>query len=746
MRLRPPIMIVLAYGAGLATGLSHFGVPACGFLLPAIMFWRARPRLALAAAIMLLGTASGGIEAAAEREACSARLPAGRLQLTLTLAEPADSAGGLVQATPRGASCRGSITARWPTRQPGRSGQAWRATGRWVAGSPRSRYGGTLVVEQVDSLSSAPSLADRVRSGILATTARLYGSRAPLVDALILNRRGTLDPAISDAYAQSGLVHILSISGFHVGLIAGWLYLLARMLRCSRTRAALLSSGLSVVYVAFIGWPAPATRAAALVVLLAFCRWRQRQVEPDALLSVTCLVVLLLDPHAVFELGGWLSAAALWGATRFSRWSDRALSAAPGWRMLASSVGATLATAPFTAAALGSVAIVGIGLNFVAIPLAALAVPGVLASLVLHPVLPALSAALAAGAGVCLSLLDGVALFGSRVPGGHVIQPIGVGAAWPWALLLGLALWSLGSRNTLAVAARRWGWGLVLIVWGSLAFTLAGQRPDSGSVLTLHFLKVGQGDGAAVRTPGGHWLVIDAGPRIEGIDAGSRVMVPFLRRQGVTRLAGVVVSHVHADHLGGIPAILERYPSDIVLEPGDLSSDPRYLEFLNLLAVRGVRWRPGRPGDRFVLDSVSFTLLHPDTTWNQWGEDLNEDSIVLLVEFRGFQALFTGDAGLQAEPLLLRRLGRIDVLKVGHHGSRTATGDALLDQARPKAAVISVGHNNYGHPAPETLARLRRHGIPVWRTDQDGDITVTTDGTTMNVCALRGCRPYPVNP
>jgi competence protein ComEC len=177
----------------------------------------------------------------------------------------------------------------------------------------------------------------------------------------------------------------------------------------------------------------------------------------------------------------------------------------------------------------------------------------------------------------------------------------------PWLALLGLVLWSLGSRNTLAVARRRWGWGLVLIAWGSLAFTLAGQRPDSGSVLTLHFLKVGQGDGAAVRTPGGHWLVIDAGPRLEGVDAAAGSWCRFLRRQGVTRLAAVVVSHVHADHLGGIPAVLERYPSDIVLEPGDLSSDPRYLEFLNLLAARGLRWRPGRPGDRFVLDSVSFT-------------------------------------------------------------------------------------------------------------------------------------------
>lgn len=746
VRLSPPILIVFAYGAGLATGLSRFWVPAAVILAPAILLcWRASPRFALGATVTLLGVMSGGLTSIADQEACSRRLPGGRLELTLALADPADPAGGLVRARPLGASCRGTVTARWLSRHPAKAGLAVRATGRWIP-APDKRYGGTLVIEKIDSLGFHPALGDRLRNGILASTAALYGDRAPLVDALILNRRSTLDPTLSEAYAQSGLVHILSISGFHVGLIAGWLILLARLARLSRGRAALLASISSLLYVAFLGWPAPATRAAALVLLLGFCRWRQREVEPDALLAVTCLAVLLLDPHAVFDLGAWLSAAALWGATRFSRWSDRALGPGPAWRMLASSIGATLSTAPFTAAALGSVALVGIALNFAAIPLAALAVPGVFASLVLHPILPSVSAALAAGAGATLSLLDGVALFGSKVPGGHLIQPVGVAAALPWVGLLGVVLWSLGRRNTLGVAATRWGWGLVLVGWGSLAVGLAGPRPDSGSGLTLHFLKVGQGDGAAIRTPGGRWVVVDGGPRLEGTDAGSRVVVPFLRRQGVKRLAAVVVSHVHADHLGGIPAVLERFPSDIVMEPGDLSNDPRYLEFLNLLATRGMRWRPGRQGDRFVLDSVSFTLLHPDTSWSEWGEDLNEDSIVLLIEFRGFQALFTGDAGLHAEPLMVTKLSGVDVLKVGHHGSRTATGDDLLQRIRPRAAVISVGRNNYGHPSPEAMARLQRHAVPVWRTDQDGDITIATDGVTMSVCGARGCRQFPVNP
>jgi competence protein ComEC len=739
--------VLFFFGAGLATGLLHFEVPAVLLAVPVIIgCWSRYPALAHAGLVILVGVLSGGMARASEEQSCARLLPAGRIALALRLGDAAESDGGMTTATPVNASCRGQIAVRWPGSLDGQTGEKWRVEGKWVPAGGRSSRRGILVVATGTRIDSNPAIADRVRGSLTATSARLYGDRAPLVDALILNRRSTLDPQLSEAYARSGLVHILSISGFHVGLIAGWLYLLGRVLRLGRSQAMIASAVLSTGYVAFLGWPAPATRAAALVVLLAICRWRQRQVEPNSLLAVTCLAVLIIDPMAVFDLGAWLSASALWGATTVARWTDRALGTQVFWRTLGSSVGATLATAPITAAALGSVALIGIVLNFAAIPLAALAVPGVLASLVLFHLAPGVSSALAAGSGAGLSLLDGIALLGSRVPGGNVVQPIALSSALPWLLVLGFGLWSLGKRNTLGVAVLRWSGALVGVAWGSLGWVLAPIGRDNGSALTLHFLEVGQGDGAAIRTPGGRWVLIDAGPRFDGSDAGKRVVVPFLRRQGVRRLSAVVVSHVHADHLGGVPAVLDRFPADIVVEPGDLSQDPRYLEFLAQLEADGTRWHPGRPGDRFDLDSVSFTVLHPDTTWAEWGSDLNEDSIVLLVSYRDFTALFTGDAGERAEPLLAARSGAVDVLKVGHHGSRTASSAAFLDRLAPKAAIISVGTNSYGHPSAAATERLSARNIPVWRTDRDGEVIVSTDGWTMSVCGNGGCRRYPVTP
>ncbi|MBA3555085.1 MAG: ComEC family DNA internalization-related competence protein, partial [Gemmatimonadales bacterium] len=447
-----------------------------------------------------------------------------------------------------------------------------------------------------------------------------------------------------------------------------------------------------------------------------------------------CLIVLLVDPRAILDLGGWLSASALWGAATFSRWSDRALGEHIVWRTLSSSVGATLATAPITAAALGTVAPVGVVLNFVAIPLAALAVPGVIASLLLPPLSAALSQALAAGAGLALHLLELAAMAGAAVPGGHVVlEPGDPGAAIPWIAGLAIGLWAIGTCNTVGETRRRLGWVTTAALWAGLARGLAAGSADEARGLTLHFLDVGQGDAAVVRTPGGRWVLIDAGPAGAGSDAGRRVVAPFLARRGVGRLAAAFLSHAHADHLGGIPAVLGAVRTGIVVEPAALFTDPAYLGVLQLLADRRIPWHPGRAGECLLLDGVSFSILHPDPAWERWGEDVNEDSVVLLVEYGGFQALFAGDAGFPAEEALRRRLDRVDLLKVGHHGSRGSTGGEWLQRLRPAVAVISVGRNDYGHPAPATLARLAGAEIAVRRTDQDGTVSVTTDGSTMTV-------------
>jgi competence protein ComEC len=738
---KPAVLLLMSYGAGLATGLLRFG--DWWFVAVALLpcFWWHRPGM-LWALVALSGWAEGWLVARLEAGQCAAALRPGPAAVQARLIDPVLNDAPVARVALLRLPCRGEVDARWPAGAELGAGSVVRVIGRWIPRPDQAgRARGLLLVREWETRATSPAPAERLRNWLAATIRQLYGSRAGTVDALVVNRRGAMAPELRDRYARAGLIHILSISGFHVGVIVAWVVLAGRLAGVPPVRAGLVAAVIAFGYVAFLGWPAPAARAALLAGLAAQFHIRQRHPQVISLLAVTTLIVLLLDPWAMFDAGAWLSVAALAGATVAVRWSERAVGS--GWwaTTLAASVGATLATAPITAALFGMVSLAGVVVNFVAIPLAALAVPGILLSLVAHLVFPVLAPPLAAGTGALLGVLDQVAWWAGGWAAATVVQPAEPRSALPWVAALGAAAWSVAGGTTRWEGARRASVGLALGVWLMLAVESHAAVRDAGGGLTLHFLDVGQGDAALIRTPAGHWILIDAGPRSERADAGRRVVAPFLTRHRAGGLAVAVVSHAHADHLGGLPAVLERIPAAWVLEPADLVADPLYLGLLDQLESDGVRWQAARDGLTFVLDSVRVTVLHPDTAWADWGLDLNEDSVVLLVEYGGFRALFGGDAGLTAEARLGGRVGSVDLLKVGHHGSRSATGEDWLRELTPRVAVISSGAgNSYGHPHPETTARLLRHGVSVWRTDEDGTITVVTDGRTMSVRGRRASR------
>lgn len=731
MSHRRVLFFVFCFEAGLAIGLSHFwnpGVAAIGLLGAGIAFWRSG--MAWLPGVVLLGLVLGALTRRSEQGTCRAMLRPGVTAVTLELLEPVSD--GFASAAVQG-RCRGAIQIRVRSDRLLPAGSRWRVVGRWIpSASLGGRPGGVLAVRDLEPIRARPGLEARLRNWLTGSITRLYGARAPLVDALVTGRRADMDPLLKAAFARSGLVHLLSISGFHVGVVFGWSVMLLKSLRMSRSRRVTIAAVLVFVYVAFLGWPAPASRAAMLCGIGALAITRQRHPAPLPMLAVTCLLVTLLDPWAIFDLGGWLSVAAFYGSLVFTRWSDRTIGRAGGWRMLFASLGATICTAPITAGALGTVALAGIALNFAAIPLAALAVPALLLSLVAAPLVDLLAQAFAAGGGLGLAALEWLAKAGSSIPSTAIVTAGGVAAALPWAGLLAFSLWVIGRRNTSRKAALRAGWGVGLA--GVVTLFPGGPTYDDHG-LTLHFLNVGQGDAALIRTPGGHWVLVDAGPADDRHDAGREVILPFLLRHGVRRLAAVIVSHAHLDHVGGVPAVLSAVPADLILEPGEPVNEPRYLAMLELAEENGIRWRPGRAGDSLAIDGVVFRVLHPDTTWARWREDLNDDSVVLQLRFGRFEAVLAGDLGVKAESLLAGRVGRVDLLKVGHHGSATSTGGSWLDELQPKAAVISVGRNRYGHPSPDALARLAEHGTQVWRTDRESTVSVTLDDSTMT---LRG--------
>ncbi len=729
----PPgaVLLAVAYGAGLMTGLLHFPDPVIATTTLLAAAWVLRRS---AAAGVLLALVAGGVAGAAARNgaraSCAGSLPLGDQLLQLRTIDPGVAAGRVAVRR-----CRGEVMARWPTSARIGSGHDVTVRARWL---PRTaglgRPDGLLIVRQVISLRSTPGPIDSLRTSLAAASASLYGSRAPLVDALITGRRGGLDPALVRDFAAAGLVHLLAISGSHIAVIAGWVLLLLRLVHLPRHPSEAIAVLCATAYTAFIGWPPSALRASALMALLAYCRWRQRHVRAVALLAASAMLVLLIDPWAIVDIGAWLSLLALAGVNAATRWSDRAFGPA-GWiRTLSGSLGATLTTAPLTAFAFGQVAPIGILLNVVAVPLTAILVPLLLLSLFLWSWFPAIAASLAASGSLLVAALSAVARVGANAPGAATAGSSGWQAAIPWVAALVVAGWLIAGGTTPREATRRGAWAATAALWILL---LPGARPlgnvGSGR-LALLFVDVGQGDAALIRTPGGHWFAVDAGPMDRsGLDAGRRVLLPLLARERVARLDGFILSHAHRDHVGGARAVVEQVALGGVVEPGEQFSDSAYDGWLTALAARGVRWHPARAGTEWTVDGVRFRVLHPPLVWPRQGDDLNEDSVVLAVSYGAFTALLMGDAGFVAESALAGKLPRADVLKVGHHGSRGATSAAFLRATQAAVGIISVGKNGYGHPAPATLERLAAAAVRVWRTDRDGSTTVVTDGKTFDV-------------
>ncbi|OLC71303.1 MAG: DNA internalization-related competence protein ComEC/Rec2 [Gemmatimonadetes bacterium 13_1_40CM_4_69_8] len=731
--MRPPILwITVGFGAGVFAGLSPFmagsgvwgGGMALSVLLGAAVLWRSAPVGAAFGVAIVAGVVWGAGAVRLREQTCAGRWTGQRetgmvRSALVRLQDPVAELSGLADGVVEGGSCGGALRIRWPEGHAAAGGTAWVVAGRWLGDGDR----GVLVARRMRELDAVPRGRGALRDRIARRAAALFGARAPLVEALVTARRAELDPALRERFARAGLAHLLVISGLHVGFFAAWLALLLRRLRLP-LRARLGGELLVLLgYLWLLGFPPPATRAAVMLAVAGVARLRQRVVAPRGTIALAALAVVLVDPWAVHAVGAWLSVAAVAAVV----WAGRATVKRHRLvRLVAPAAAATILTAPITAYAFGTVAPIGVLANLVAIPLAGIAVPGLLLALLLAGPAPALGSLLAAGSGLGLALLDGTARIAAAVPGGHLTMVAGLGAAGLWAGVAVMAWWLWHAPRRPWLIAARSAFVLTILVFTSLFGVVA---LDDCRCLSVHFLDVGQGDGTVLRTPAGRWVVIDGGPRTPERDAGRRVVVPFLRRAGATAVAVVVATHGDADHLGGVPAVLEAFPPALVLEPGEPLGRPLYLEFLGAVEASGATWHAARAGDRFTLDGVTLEVLSPDSAWMATPVEVNEHGVVLRVTFGDARLLFQADAGLPVEARLAGRVGPVTVLKVGHHGSRTATSDAWLEELRPGLAVISVGaHNNYGHPAPEVVSRLTAHGVPVLRTDRDGTITFDTDG------------------
>lgn len=572
------------------------------------------------------------------------------------------------------------------------------------------RIGGTGTIKSGQRLSEATGWAswrDALRQRLLASPA--FGREGGLA-ALVLGDGSGLSTADWRLLQHTGTVHLMVISGQHIALLSGFLYLLvaglakrswwpARVpwLPC----ACLLALSGALFYGALAGFEVPVRRACVMVALVLLWRLRFRHLGAGWPLLVALLVVLLLEPLASLQPGFWLSFSAvallvlIFGG-RLGRWG--------WWRSLTRAQWAMAVGLLPMMLALGlPVSISGPLANLVAVPwVSLLVVPMALLGTLLLPI-PLLGDGLLWLAGGALNLLfELLALIAAWMPAWLPSKlPL-----WSWLMLvLGVLLLLLPA----GVALRLPGAALLLP-----ALLLPAEAPEQGRAEVWLF-DVGQGLSVLVRTRE-HSLLYDAGPRFGDFDVGERVVLPSLRALNVRQLDMLLLSHADTDHAGGAGAIMAGLPVDRLI-----SGEPE----------RGASARLAEAcasGQRWQWDGVTFTLWQ----WAQ-GTTGNQRSCVLLVEAAGERLLLTGDIDVQAEAALLDTdLPRpVHWLLAPHHGSRTSSSQAFVEALSPSQALISRGrHNHFGHPHPSVLARYREVGAELQDTALSGALQINLGAQT----------------
>ena len=638
-----------------------------------------------------------------------------------------------------------------------------------VAGTILSR---SLEVEAGPSEASAA--LEQVRRAAASALARVLPEpEAGLAAGILIGLRERVDRELAADFTTAGVSHVVAISGWNIAIVAAAVGALGGSL--GRRRRSVLTMLAIVAYVCFSGASPSVVRAAAMAGVVLLARESGRAGRAAAALGWAVALLLLAEPALIADAGFQLSSLATagliaWATPLGERIGRIGGGRVPGW--LAESLGVSLAaqaaTLPVVLATFGRLALVAPAANLAIVPVVPVAmaaggvafIAGLLASLGPPDVL---TAVLAFPGWLALTIMVAIARFAADVPfASATLEP-------PWNLVAagasaasfaGLewrrrhprpsraqAVASDAVPRNRTPAQRRVARSTrlaFLALASSVVLTAAVvvERPSGHPTVTV--LDVGQGDAILVEGSNGGRLLVDGGPDPD------RLLVELDRRipPWDRRLDAVVLSHPHEDHVAGLALLLERYRVGRTFEPGMLGPGPGYAAWAAELAGRPTPGSLLAAGDRLALDDIALEVLWPvrgsvPRSPPDTGTGINNVSIVLLGSVDGRRFLLTGDVEEEVDPDLLARVGHIDLLKIAHHGSRTASTDAFLDAADATVAVASAGAGNpYGHPSPATLARVEARGARVFRTDRDGSVTVSFDPTGITVRSSGG-RPRP---
>ncbi len=578
----------------------------------------------------------------------------------------------------------------------------------------------------------------------------MSGDEANFLVGLLLGDRTDISSEIKKAFTNTGTIHVLAVSGSHIALVVVVIYVLLGILRIPQKPKILLTIVGIIYYMFLTGATPPIVRSSLMGIVVLLAKYFQYRMSVYNALGLSGVILLAFDPVQLLDVGFQLSFSAVFSMVYFYPKIETVLYKIPEkirmfkiWKftiinpllqLFGVSLAAQVGTLPFTAYYFGQVSIISLLANLIIVPLVEIIVTIGLTSAILGIISLYISS--------CFNEVNNlIAMFTlwsvqrvSEVP--YAVVSTATFGMKETIFYSGFVL-ALFNLNNAKIVRRTF---LVIFACVTFFLILSLFSSTEQKKLRVTFLDVGQGDAAFIQFPSGENILIDAGPKTFKYDAGEKVVAPFLRKNGISIIDAIIISHPHSDHLGGVPFLLKEFQVKSVIDPNQRASSSLYNEYEQL--AQQTEFLHATAGNIFSkIPNVRWYELHPaeqflDTDSSDGYSDLNDASVVFKLQYGETSFLFTGDAEISAEEHIVEIYTdflQSDVIKAGHHGSITSSCEEFLKYVKPKEVVVSVGKfNKFRHPSAEVLERYKNLGTHIHRTDEEGAIIFESDGKEIH--------------